>query len=733
MLQRGVPSWTARFFSCVGAVWLLAVPWAEAAAPTVVLSPTTDPISSPDEAATFFFNHPAGMDRSAIDVTWEGTGIDASKITYEWSPPLLPGIALPAISLLCTYEGGWPPNVMGTWTLNRGNSGIMKSATGEILAEVSGLFATVFAPGGGSDGVTITPSATQLTVGQKLTFTFSVAMDTSIDAEAIFTIGEGEWQSTWESPTVLSATLMGGIDSGDVIATSYTLFGLSTAAGDDVPDFSSDISLSGPAGGNGPTVIPPTGLINGKATFVFDRPMDPAGLDVRWSGIGIDPTKITSQWLVVNIPGVPVPVSTFEASYQGGWPSTTAVTWVLNQGNSGVIKSADGVPLAEVSGTFVTPVISGGGPGPDPGDCEPSVDDGSSAAITLFKEINFVQTGTQDPVFDTVEKAMVNASVFTSPSNAPAAVVQSATLNKPGGGGSVPLQKLEFEIPDIDLPGVPGISIPDLPDNFFLSMTPAPEITPPTFGSLAELEAAYPNGAYSMTVSFSGGGNRTVALPLNPSPEPPAPKIANLAALQGFDPTKNLTIEWNLFAGAGSMDLIQLRLRERNGSSSYAAPNKCANIELLVTDTSHTIPAGTLKAGVTYDLELSFSKAVHVWQAQTAQANDHISGYSEFTLFSKTTRTTVGAPFAAADLRFTKALTETVAGKRMLTMEISGSLGSASIGHVEGSTDLIHWTDTGIVVTQAGLDALGGVLVTQDPTLLSGTLPPFKFYRIRIE
>lgn len=240
-----------------------------------------------------------------------------------------------------------------------------------------------------------------------------------------------------------------------------------------------------------------------------------------------------------------------------------------------------------------------------------------------------------------------------------------------------------------------------------------------------------------MTVGLSAGGNRTVSLPLSPSPEQPVPKIANLAALQGFDASQNLMIQWNAFAGAGQTDIIQLKLLERGGAGSYSAPNKCANIQLLVTDTSHTIPAGTLRAGATYDLELSFSKTTHLRDANVAvppgQANNHIPGYAEFTLFTKTTRTTIGTPPAEASLRFTDVFTEQLAGKLEVTMEISGTLASANaVGIVEGSSDFVTWTSTGIVIPKAALDAQGGVFVTQDPAWLTGTPGPHKFYRIVI-
>lgn len=425
--MRPVAAW---LFS-MGAVWALLVPRTQAAAPTVVSDPSTNPITAPNDPAEFFFNHGLGMDRTAIDVTWQGNGIDASRITYAWLPASIPGFTLPALTLECRYQGGWPLGVVVAWTMNRNNSRVMKSANGEVLAETTGFFTTPGTPSGG--GVTITPSATQLAVGQKLSFQFSAAMDTSVSASTIFQITAGQWQAAWDSPTALGCTLNGGVQSGPATAATYTLVGLKTATGTAVPNFVGTISLSAASAGNAPQVVPPTAVVQGKVSFVFDKAMDSSGIDVKWSGTGIDPPMITSAWLIISFPGQTPPVNILESTYQGGWPSNVDVTWTLNQGNSGVIKSAQGVALATVSGSFNTG-NTGVGPGPGPGGCEPSNEPTAAAALSLFKEINYVQTSPADPVFDTVEKATINASVFMSPSNAPPAVAASVTLNRPVGG-----------------------------------------------------------------------------------------------------------------------------------------------------------------------------------------------------------------------------------------------------------------------------------------------------------
>lgn len=698
------------------------------AVPMLLQPPTTASVAAAgnaDKSADFVFNE--GMDREAVDVNWQGTGLDPAKIIYAWTPNAIPGFEIPALILECSYQGGWPAGIEVSWTLNPGNSGVMKSAAGQPLAQVSGNFTT---PGSSGGSVTITPSGNTVDVGGSITFQFSAAMNTGIPATDVFQPSYGDWQSVWETSTRLKCTLTGGLEAGESAESTYELTGLRTAAGADVEDFAGSFTLNGPDAPEGPFLAgpPSTEIIAGtagKAVFAFSEPMDPSGLDITWAGAGVDPAKITSTWVVVNVGGVVIPVTTVEATYEGGWPRSVTVQWTLNAGNSGVIRGASGIALAETSGSFVTPAS---GPGTNPGgidveECAEPAPGGSPVAggsVTLLKELNFRQDGPEDPVFDPIERATVTSAVIASPSNSPPALPTAASLNRPVGG-PVTLVKLS-----VDIPGIPL----EIPDTFFLSTTAAPQITAPVFDSLESLDAAYPNGSYSMAVSLNSGGPKTVNLPLNPSPEPPAPKVANHAALQNFDPAQPLAIQWNAFAGAGEMDSIQLTVTEQGGVTAYVAPNRCANILLGVADTMHTIPAGTLRTNVTYELELTFHKVVHLHEASnTPNQPTHIQGYSELTLLTKTTRLYIGAPLQVSELRFSRVFLE---ANGVVSMEISGSLATGAIGIVEGSQDYGTWTPTGIIVSPAGLQALGGKIVVQDPAFVTGA-PPYRFYRIVIQ
>jgi hypothetical protein len=455
----------------------------------------------------------------------------------------------------------------------------------------------------------------------------------------------------------------------------------------------------------------------GKMTFNFDEIMDASDIHVEWQGTGIDASRFSCQW-VDEIFGIPIPATFFECTYTGGLPGGIQLTYVLNPGNSGRIKSFIGEALPETTGSFTTPGTGGGDP------CDPPGEDTSSAVITLVKDINYIQTAQATPVFDPAEKAVLTAAVLSG-TNRPPTEPTSASLQKPDGT-LLPLAEIGFEIPDLpDLPlpglaGIAGFPIPDFSPSFFLSTAEPPEIEFPTFESEAALEAAFPAGAYRMIIGLEGGGNVTVNLPLDPGQEVPVPMVGNYQALQSFDPAQPLTIQWTPFTGAGQDDGITLQIREKDGPNVFFAPNPCEMIELNPGDTSITLPAGTLAAEKTYQMELTFARRTHTGE-------DTLETYAEFAAINKTTRLTMGAPDAGPGTARLARLRLEETGAVLLTVE--GTINSDLAATIEGSTDLKAW-ETVTAITRAALEQGGGMLEVGDiaPAI---TPAPHKFYRIR--
>ena len=117
------------------------------------------------------------------------------------------------------------------------------------------------------------------------------------------------------------------------------------------------------------------------------------------------------------------------------------------------------------------------------------------------------------------------------------------------------------------------------------------------FASQTALNTAYANGNYSLSLSLAGNPrNGSVALP---APDyPPIPTMANIAALQTFDPAGMGTINWTAFANPQPDDGILIEIRKQDNSLVDTSG------VLPATDTSYA-PA-RLDTGVSYNAMITF-------------------------------------------------------------------------------------------------------------------------------
>jgi hypothetical protein len=122
-----------------------------------------------------------------------------------------------------------------------------------------------------------------------------------------------------------------------------------------------------------------------------------------------------------------------------------------------------------------------------------------------------------------------------------------------------------------------------------------------------ELEANAPLGTYELTLETVHQGSRTVMLPLPSDAYPSPPELLNLVAAQTFDPAQPLTLSWKPMVGGTVNDFIGLWVDSGNsGHSVFETPEFQSGQALKGTATSVTIPAGTMRPGRSYDVELEF-------------------------------------------------------------------------------------------------------------------------------
>jgi hypothetical protein len=133
-----------------------------------------------------------------------------------------------------------------------------------------------------------------------------------------------------------------------------------------------------------------------------------------------------------------------------------------------------------------------------------------------------------------------------------------------------------------------------------------------TFTTLAQLNSAYQNGNFTVSIDTSAGTfSRTIFLfpftyPTTPMLTVPASNWQSGALV--LDPTLDYTFTWNAFSNAQAADVIELVIRN-SGITLNPFP---------ATQTSYTLPAGSLQPNATYTCDLGF---IRVAGAAAGDAN----------------------------------------------------------------------------------------------------------------
>ena len=210
-----------------------------------------------------------------------------------------------------------------------------------------------------------------------------------------------------------------------------------------------------------------------------------------------------------------------------------------------------------------------------------------------------------------------------------------------------------------------------------------------TYGDKASLDAAFPNGSFSL----SAGGASSFALSLTGDLYPPAPQITNgtwnSSGQLVLDPTQNNTLNVSVFTGyaaTGVLSHMQIEIMSDDGNT----------VDLRQTNitptngsafTSYTIPAGTLAAGSMYQCTLGYDTG-------TAENTTAVSGDTAVALYSTATNFTLvtsGAPSGAA----------TITQQPTNQQGPVGSTVTFNLGFNGGNNTELEWYKNGIPIKQA--------------------------------
>jgi hypothetical protein len=312
--------------------------------------------------------------------------------------------------------------------------------------------------------------------------------------------------------------------------------------------------------------------VNASVIFTFSKQMDETTLiilaenqffngSLSFTGSGITASSFTPTWNEE--------FTSVSLKYDGNLPPGTLITWTLNPANRLVtLASEDADLLPTTTGSFTT-----GGEACDPD----GIPDDYGGAI-IFKSVTYRQTSDAAPVLDLEERPSFLALASSPAANA----VTGASLTYPGPGSPTQLLNVFGQF-------------------FYLE----------EFDTQAELDAAYPNGTYTYSLTRQTGGPTQISMPMPTAGSyPPVPRVANFADAQTINPAQNFTLQFNALTGASGGDYIQLEIEDEAGEVQVlSAPDLCVPLELPNTATSFTIPAGTLTAGKTYVGRLIFGRS----------------------------------------------------------------------------------------------------------------------------
>lgn len=162
--------------------------------------------------------------------------------------------------------------------------------------------------------------------------------------------------------------------------------------------------------------------------------------------------------------------------------------------------------------------------------------------------------------------------------------------------------------------------------------------------TLVELNAARPDGTYTVTLVTKNDGTKVIPLNLSGGVYPPVPQVTNYGSLQAINATSATTVQWSPMGGTGD-DFIMCSVYDQNTDEMvFNSGMPLAPGALDGTSTQTVIPANTLQPGRFYDMEVLFVKVVGFDESYSAG----VAGYSKAVELEITTNPPAGAATGSA-------------------------------------------------------------------------------------
>jgi hypothetical protein len=122
--------------------------------------------------------------------------------------------------------------------------------------------------------------------------------------------------------------------------------------------------------------------------------------------------------------------------------------------------------------------------------------------------------------------------------------------------------------------------------------------------SPVELNAARPDGSYTVNLATKNDGPQAVAVSLAGASYPPVPRVSNFQALQSVNPAADTVVQWTPMGGSG-LDFIHFSVWDPDTNTAvFETPGPDQAGALDGTATQVTIPANRLQPGRIYRVEV---------------------------------------------------------------------------------------------------------------------------------
>jgi hypothetical protein len=158
------------------------------------------------------------------------------------------------------------------------------------------------------------------------------------------------------------------------------------------------------------------------------------------------------------------------------------------------------------------------------------------------------------------------------------------------------------------------------------------------YNSEAALDASYPNGEYTLTITGTTDGQRAVKVNLVGDTYPGATTVSDYQSLQAVNPAAPLNLSWSAFAGGTVDDFIEVQIDDlMQGEDVFATPPPWEPKALNGTSTSVTVPANTLSANSMFMLTVTLMKGISKDTTSYPGATGYVAFGTETRLFIRTT------------------------------------------------------------------------------------------------